>query len=35
MVDAVNAGLRIARDVLGSVDRYCVWEGDGDILSCP
>jgi hypothetical protein len=30
--DAVKAGLRIARSVLGSVDRYCLYEGGGEIV---
>jgi len=30
--DAVKAGLRIARGVLGSVDRYCLYEGGGEIV---
>jgi hypothetical protein len=30
--EAVSAGLRIARDVLGSVDRYCMYEGSGEIV---
>jgi hypothetical protein len=30
--DAVKAGLRIARDVLGSVDRYCLYEDGGEIV---
>jgi len=30
--EAVRAGLRIARDVLGSVDRYCLYEGGGEII---
>jgi len=30
--DAVKAGLRIARSVLGSVDRYCLYEDGGEIV---
>jgi hypothetical protein len=30
--EAVRAGLPIARDVLGSVDRYCLYEGGGEIV---
>jgi len=30
--DAVKAGLRIARGVLGSVDRYCLYEDGGEIV---
>jgi hypothetical protein len=30
--EAVKAGLPIARDVLGSVDRYCLYEGGGEIV---
>jgi hypothetical protein len=28
--DAVRAGLSIAREVLGSVDRYCLYEGGNE-----
>jgi hypothetical protein len=30
--DAVKAGLRIAKDVLGSVDRYCLYEGGNEVV---
>ena len=30
--EAVNVGLRIARDVLGSVDRYCIYEGNNELV---
>ena len=30
--EAVKAGLPIARDVLGGVDRYCLYEGGGEII---
>jgi len=30
--EAVSAGLPIARDVLGSVDRYCLYEGGGEVV---
>jgi hypothetical protein len=30
--DAVKAGLRIARDVLGGVDRYCLYEVGGEVI---
>jgi hypothetical protein len=30
--EAVRAGLRIAKDVLGSVDRYCLYEGGGEVI---
>jgi hypothetical protein len=30
--EAVSAGLPIARDVLGSVDEYCLYEGGGEIV---
>jgi len=30
--EAVSAGLRIARDVLGSVDRYCLYEVGGKVV---
>jgi hypothetical protein len=30
--EAVSAGLPIARDVLGSVDSYCLYEGGGEIV---
>jgi hypothetical protein len=28
--EAIKAGLRIARDVLGGVDRYCLYEGGNE-----
>jgi hypothetical protein len=30
--EAVRAGLTIAKEILGAISKYCVWEGDGDIL---
>jgi hypothetical protein len=30
--EAVKAGLPIAREVLGSVDRYCVYEVGGEVI---
>ena len=30
--EAVRAGLRIARDMLGNVDRYCLYEGGGEVI---
>jgi len=30
--EVVKAGLPIARNVLGSVDRYCVYEGGGEVI---
>jgi len=30
--EAVSAGLRIARDLLGSVDRYCLYEGGNEVV---
>jgi len=30
--EAIKAGLTIARDVLGSVDRYCLYEGSGEVV---
>jgi len=30
--EAIKAGLPIARNVLGVVDRYCVYEGGGEII---
>ena len=32
MDDAVRAGLSIAREVLGVVDRYCLYEVGGEIV---
>jgi len=30
--EAIKAGLTIAREVLGSVDRYCVYEVGGEVV---
>jgi len=30
--EAVSAGLRIASDVLGSVDKYCLYEGFNEVV---
>jgi len=30
--EAVSAGLPIARDLLGSVDRYCLYEVGGEVV---
>jgi len=30
--EALSAGLPIARDLLGSVDRYCLYEDGGEIV---
>jgi len=30
--EAIKAGLTIARDVLGSVDRYCLYEVGGEVI---
>jgi len=30
--DAVRAGLRIAREFLGSVNRYCLYEGNNEVV---
>jgi len=30
--EALSAGLPIARDVLGSVDRYCLYEVGGEVI---
>jgi len=30
--DAIRTGLRIARDLLGSVDKYCLYEVGGEIV---
>ena len=30
--EAVSAGLRIAREVLGVVDSYCLYEGGGEVI---
>ena len=30
--DAVRAGLRIARELLGSVSHYCLYEGNNEVV---
>jgi len=30
--EVIKAGLTIAREVLGSVNRYCVYEGDNEVI---
>jgi hypothetical protein len=30
--DAVRAGLSIARELLGSVNRYCLYEGNNEVV---
>jgi hypothetical protein len=30
--EAVSAGLRIARELLGSVNRYCLYEGNNEVV---
>jgi len=30
--DAVRAGLNIARELLGSVNRYCLYEGNNEVV---
>jgi hypothetical protein len=30
--DAVRTGLRIAREVLGSADRYCLYKVGGEVV---
>jgi len=30
--DAVSAGLPIARELLGSVNRYCLYEGNNEVV---
>jgi hypothetical protein len=30
--EAVNAGLQLAWGILGGVDRYCIYEGDGELV---
>jgi len=30
--ETVSAGLRIAREVLGVVDSYCLYEGGGEVI---
>jgi len=30
--EAVSAGLTIAKEVLGVVNRYCIWEGSSEVI---
>jgi hypothetical protein len=30
--EAVEAGLKLAGGILGGVDKYCVYEGDGELV---
>jgi hypothetical protein len=30
--DAVGVGLQLAGGILGGVDRYCIYEGDGELV---
>ena len=30
--EAINAGIQIAKDMLGSADRYCVYEGGNEVV---
>jgi len=30
--EAVDAGLKLAGGILGGVDRYCIYEGDGELV---
>ena len=30
--EAVDAGLQLAGGILGGVDRYCIYEGDGELV---
>jgi hypothetical protein len=30
--EAVEAGLQLAWGILGGVDRYCIYEGDGELV---
>jgi len=30
--EAVGVGLQLAREILGGVDRYCIYEGDGELV---
>jgi len=30
--EAVEAGLKLAWGILGGVDKYCVYEGDGELV---
>jgi len=30
--EAVEAGLKLAGGILGGVDKYCIYEGDGELV---
>jgi len=30
--EAVGVGLQLALEILGGVDRYCIYEGDGELV---
>jgi hypothetical protein len=30
--EAINAGMQIAKDMLGSVDKYCMYEGNNEVV---
>jgi len=30
--EVISAGLTVAREVLGTVDRYCLYEGSGEVV---
>jgi len=30
--EAVDAGLKLAKEILGDIDKYCVYEGDGELV---
>jgi len=30
--EAVEAGLKLAKEILGDIDKYCVYEGDGELV---
>jgi len=30
--EAVGVGLQLAREILGDIDKYCVYEGDGELV---
>ena len=30
--EAVGVGLKLAREILGDIDKYCVYEGDGELV---
>jgi len=30
--EAVDAGLQLAKEILGDIDKYCVYEGDGELV---